>query len=73
MSQDPKMAKRAAQALTLSAELAEAVRKANAATMGPGSPELTAEGVQALWADVANYAGQIQRRSRLLAGLGRGG
>lgn len=26
-----------------------------------------------LWAGVANHAGQIQRRTRLLAGLGRGG
>ena len=28
---------------------------------------------EAAWADVANYAGQIQRRTRQLAGLGRGG
>lgn len=26
-----------------------------------------------LWAVVANHAGQVQRRSRILAGLGRGG
>jgi hypothetical protein len=28
---------------------------------------------RAAWVDVATYAGNIQRRSRLLAGLGRGG
>ncbi len=53
---------RAAEALALAAQLSEAIAKASTT---PDDP--------AAWLDVATYAGNIQRRARLLAGLGRGG
>jgi hypothetical protein len=52
---------RAAEADTLAAQLADAVKVARASG--------TAED----WAKVATFAGNVQRRARLLAGLGRGG
>lgn len=56
---------RAAEVKAASRGLASAIDKAMAASD-------TSEAM-ALWADVATRAGQIQRRTRQLAGLGRGG
>lgn len=50
--------------------LATAIQTATAAESDPSN---TAEEVQELWADVATRCGAIQRRTRQLAGLGRGG
>ncbi len=50
--------------------LATALRVARA---GETDPDNTPEEREALWAQVAESAGQIQRRTRQLAGLGRGG
>lgn len=44
-----------------------------AAIAGDSEPDLNDDERRELWAVVANHAGQIQRRSRILAGLGRGG
>lgn len=44
-----------------------------AALGGEGDPSNTDTEREALWAQVANAAGQVQRRTRQLAGLGRGG
>jgi hypothetical protein len=56
-------AKRAAEIETLTGRLVVAV---SFASDNPSDPRVA-------WAEVATYAGAIQRRSRLLAGLGRGG
>lgn len=53
---------RAAETLELATQLAEAVKLAQKT---PDDP--------AAWLPVATLAGNVQRRSRLLAGLGRGG
>jgi hypothetical protein len=55
---------RAAEVKAASRGLAAAIERA-----------MSAEGTEAmaLWADVAKRAGAIQRRTRQLAGLGRGG
>lgn len=55
-------AKRATEVVELQKKLAAAVKAAKA------TPD-----DQAAWVEVATLAGNIQRRSRLLAGLGRGG
>ncbi len=44
-----------------------------AAWASESDPDATDAARLDLWADVANAAGQVQRRSRQLAGLGRGG
>ena len=53
---------RAAEVAELSKRLAAAVKAAKA---DPDNEEL--------WRDVATFAGNVQRRARLLGGLGRGG
>lgn len=53
---------RAAEVSELAAKLQAAVK---VAAKTPNDP--------AVWIDVATLAGNVQRRSRLLAGLGRGG
>ena len=55
---------RAAEADELAAKMAEAIKAARAS-----DPRAAREA----WAEVATYAGNVQRRARLLAGLGRGG
>lgn len=50
--------------------LATAIATATAAESDPSNSEAE---VQELWADVATRCGAIQRRTRQLAGLGRGG
>jgi len=55
-------AKRAAEVVQLNKDLRRAI---TAASGKPNDP--------AVWVEVATLAGNIQRRSRLLAGLGRGG
>jgi hypothetical protein len=54
---------RAAEVEALGGKLAEAVALA---LSNPSDPKDA-------WAEVAAYAGNVQRRARLLAGLGRGG
>jgi hypothetical protein len=54
---------RATEVDALAAKLADAVA---VALSNPSDPK-------AAWTDVATYAGNVQRRARLLAGLGRGG
>ena len=50
--------------------LVDAIRAACAVASNPAS---TTADVQAAWSPVAGLAGNIQRDTRLLAGLGRGG
>ncbi len=50
--------------------LATAIADANAYA---ASPLADAQTARAMWAEVATLAGNIQRDSRQLAGLGRGG
>jgi hypothetical protein len=64
MPKQDRTAKRRAEIESLSAKLADAVAAALAAYP---------ESEQAAWREVATYAGNVQRRARLLAGLGRGG
>lgn len=51
-------------------QLRAALQAANA---GEGDPDNTTEERAELWSQVAWAAGQVQRRTRQLAGLGRGG
>ncbi|MCW2983495.1 MAG: hypothetical protein JWR63_1065 [Conexibacter sp.] len=62
-------AQRAAEAEALGAELTKAIAAAVAVPSDPSHAEAAREA----WVQVATYAGNVQRRARLLAGLGRGG
>lgn len=61
---------RAGQVYDLVPQLVTATQAAQAATTGWGHDD---QRTRDAWAVVADLAGQVQRRTRQLAGLGRGG
>lgn len=66
-NQDPQSPRQAAAAARRAQDAATALQALQQFTGDPTTFD------QATWAQVANLAGQLQRRSRQLAGLGRGG